>query len=470
MSQSSSLGTQPISKLLIQQAVPASIGILIMSIYGIVDTIFVGRYVGAMGIGAITVVMPITYLIASIGMAIGIGGASVISRAMGGGETSKAYRTFGNQVGMTLTMAILAMLGGIFFMEEVLMLFGGKGEILKPARTYFSILLPGIPFLAWAMMSNNVIRAEGYPRVAMVVMIIPAIVNIILDPILIVGFDMGMAGAAWATTLSYISSAIFTCWHFFFGKSELKIRLSNLLPHWKLIKEIVSIGFVTFARQGAIAILSIVLNNALFSYGAEAGVVIYGMISRVMMFVNFPVLGMIQGFLPIAGYNFGAKNGNRVRSVIKLAIIAGTAVALSIFLVVMIFAGPILSIFTTDQELIVNGAHALRIVFLATPTLCLQMIGSAYYQAIGRAMPALLLALTKQGFCLIPLLLILPGILGIDGVWWAFPIADLLSAALSAAFLTKGYQAIRGLEDFKVVQPSSPIGVANPVVGKKPGS
>lgn len=446
MSQSSTLGTAPISKLLIQQAVPASIGILIMSIYGIVDTIFVGRYVGAMGIGAITVVMPITFLISSIGMAIGIGGASVISRALGAGDRTKAFQTFGNQMGLTFTMAFIAMLVGVFFMEETLMLFGGKGEILAPARTYFSILLPGIPFLAWAMMSNNVIRAEGYPRVAMVVMIIPAVVNIILDPILIIGFDMGMAGAAWATTFSYMCSALFTCWHFFFGKSELRLRLSNLLPRWHLIQEIFSIGFVTFARQGAIALLSIVLNNALFQYGQEAGVVIYGMISRVLMFVNFPVLGMIQGFLPIAGYNYGARNGTRVRSVIRLAILAGTGVALSVFLLVMIFAGPLLSIFTTDQELITDGAAALRIVFLATPTLCLQMIGSAYYQAIGRAMPALLLALTKQGFCLIPLLLILPGIFGIDGVWWSFPIADLLSAALSAAFLTKGYQAIRGLE------------------------
>ena len=221
MREADKFGTQPLGKLLRQQAFPASIGILVMSIYGIVDTIFVGHFVGADGIGAITVVLPITFLIASIGMAIGVGGASVLSRALGDNNKEKAYFTFGNQVMLTVTLALLFVLIGFVFSDEVIRLFGGNGSIHGPAMEYFGIVLIGIPFLAWSMMSNNVIRTEGYPKIAMIIMIIPAVLNVVLDPILIVYFDMGLAGAAWATTISFVGSAMFAFYHFSLGKSQL---------------------------------------------------------------------------------------------------------------------------------------------------------------------------------------------------------------------------------------------------------
>ena len=183
-------GTEPLGKLLRQQAIPASIGILIMSIYGIVDTIFVGRWVGGLGIAAITVVMPITFLISSIGMAIGIGGASIISRAFGEQNQERAYRAFGNQIMLTSTLAIFFVVLGYFLMDPILSAFGGKGQVLAPAREYFSILLIGVPFLAWAMMSNNVFRAEGKPKTAMTVMLVPAVINLVLDPIFIIWLEM----------------------------------------------------------------------------------------------------------------------------------------------------------------------------------------------------------------------------------------------------------------------------------------
>ena len=303
---SSAFGTAPLSVLLRQQAIPASIGILVMSIYGIVDTIFVGRWVGPLGIGAITVVWPITLLIASFGMAIGVGGASLVSRSLGEDNQEKAFSSFGNQVLLTILLASTFFLLGFLFMDPILQLFGGRGETLEPAREYFQIVLYGVPFLAWSMMSNNNIRAEGFPRMAMFTLLIPAVANIILDPIFIVWLDMGIKGAAWATTLSYMASAVYTIIYFNFGKGELKLVGPHLRFKWPVIKEIFAIGSVTLARQGTIAVLSIVLNNALFRYGGELGLSTFGIIGRVVMFANFPVLGITQGFVPIVGYNYGA--------------------------------------------------------------------------------------------------------------------------------------------------------------------
>ncbi len=436
------MGNKPIPALLVSQAVPAAIGILIMSIYGIVDTIFVGRWVGAAGIAAITVVMPITFLMASIGMSIGVGGASIISRALGADDEDYAFRTFANQIILVLSLVTVFVVLSTFFEDEILRLFGGNGEILPVASVYFRIVIMGVPFLAFAMMSNNVIRAEGRPLIAMRILLIPAIVNIVLDPILIAGFDMGMAGAAWATAVSYVASAGYALYYFFFGNSEMKVRREDLRLHMPIVKEIGAIGSVTFARQGTVSLLAIVLNNTLFVHGGEMGVAVMGIVNRMMMFANFPVYGITQGFVPIAGFNYGAKHWDRVRSSVMTSIKYGTVVAFIIFVGILSFSKSIVSVFTENAELISQAAPAMVIVFLATPLMTLQLVGSAYFQAIGKARPALLLTLTKQGFCLIPLILILPGFFGLQGIWMSFPIADVLSAAITFLFLRNGMKAL----------------------------
>jgi len=438
-----SFGSQPLGKLLRKQAIPASAGILVMSIYGIVDTIFVGLWVGSLGIAAITVVLPITFLIASIGMAIGVGGASIISRAFGEGDDQKAYRTFGNQVGLTLFLGMFFVVIGFLFIDQVLSLFGGRGDVAGPAREYFVIVLLGVPFLAFAMMSNNVIRAEGFPRIAMYTIMIPAVVNIILDPVFIIWLDMGLAGAAWATTIAYISSASFATWFFLSGRSQMKLNRTLLKPDPAIIRETASLSSVTFARQGTISILSIVLNNSLFFYGGELGLAIYGIIGRLMMFANFPVLGITQGFIPIVGYNYGAGLMERVTGIIKLSMKSATSIAFVIFTGIMIFTPQIVSIFTNDPELIRETVPALRMTFLATPLIAINLLGSAYFQAIGRARPALILALSKQGFLLIPLIFLLPLQFGISGIWLAFPIADLGAAVITGFYLRYSYKAVK---------------------------
>jgi len=435
MSQSDAFGNQPINKLLRKQSIPSSIGILMLSIYGIVDTIFVGNYVGQLGIAAITVVIPITFLISSVGMGIGIGGASIISRALGSNEPEKANKTLGNQLTATFVLGILFCVIGYIFIEPILFAFGAKGDILEPTIAYFTIILIGIPVLAFSMMSNNVIRALGYPKMAMVVMIVPAVANIILDPIFIIYFDMGIEGAAWATTGSYFMSAAYAAYFFISGKGELSIKIKDFIPDVSINKEMFSIGSVTFVRQGVVSVLFLVLNNSLFKYGGESSIAVYGIINRMMMLVNVPALGITQGSMPIVGYNFGAKLWDRVKLTLKNAIIAGTVISSAIYTLIMIFTPDIIGIFTDDRELIEQTVPALRIVFIATPLIALQLISSAYYQAIGKSRSALLLTLTKQGFFLIPLLLILPNFYELQGIWIAFPIADVSAAVVCISYL-----------------------------------
>lgn len=437
MAQSSgALGTDDIKQLLIKQAVPASIGILFMSVNILVDTIFVGQWIGSLAIAAVTVVLPITFLISSLGMAIGIGGSSIISRALGAKDKEKAYRTFGNQIMMTMALALFFVTVGFLFSDEILLLFGANGEIMQPAKEFFIPVLIGVPFLALCMMGNNVIRAEGKAKFAMMAMIIPAFGNIFLDIVFIKFLNMGMFGAALATTLSYFMCFVFILW-FFIKKSELKPSLPHYQFDLSIVKEISSLGLVTFSRQGVVSILAIIINHTLFTYGGEHSVVVYGIISRMLMFALFPILGITHGFLPIAGYNYGAENYNRVKETISISIKYAALLATFIFVLILIFAKPIVSVFTNDVDVIAETPDALRWVFAATPIIALQLIGAAYFQAAGKAIPALLLTLTKQGFFLIPLVLILPNYFGIFGVWVAFPIADILSTIITAYFLRR---------------------------------
>ena len=426
------LGSKPVKQLLFEQASPAAIGILVLSIYGIVDTIFVGRWVGTVAIAAITVVIPIIFLIASIGMAIGVGGASIISRSLGAGNPEKGYLTFGNQILLTLILSTFFVLVGSVLQDPFLKLFGGKGEILPVAKTYFSILLPGIPFLAFAMMSNNVIRAEGQAKMAMYIMLIPAVVNMILDPIFIIWLDMGISGAALATTIAYVSSAGYALWYFVSGRSELRPRFKVNMP---IIQEILSLGLVTFARQGTVSLLFIVLNNTLHAYGGTLAVSVLGIVHRFSMFAFFPILGITQGFLPIAGYNYGAKNWDRVLEGIKVSLKYGVSIASGLLLILVFFSDKIAGIFTTDEALIMQSGPALLIAFGAAPLAIFHLISSAYFQALGRARPALVLAMLKQGILMIPLLLVLPKFYGVNGVWYSFPIAEVLAAAIGYSYL-----------------------------------
>ena len=431
------LGTQKINKLLIKQAVPATIGILVMSLNMIVDTIFVGQWIGVLAIAAITVILPIAFLISSIGMGIGIGGSSIISRALGANNTEKAFLTFGNQISLTVILAILFVTIGNVYSVPILNLFGAKGAILPIASEYFNIIIYGVPFLAFAMMGNPTIRAEGKPKFAMYAMMVPAVLNILLDILFIKIFDWGMWGAGLATSIAYASCGMYILYFFLSTKSELKIIPKNFKLNFKIVLEIFQLGGVSIVRQGAISILMIVLNFSLFKYGGEIAIAIFGIINRVLMFAYSPIIGISQGFLPVAGFNIGANKNKRVQQTIKKSIWFGTIIGTLVFIGIFLFKEELIWIFTNDTTLLDKTPNAMFIVFLATPIITMQLIGSAYFQAAGKALPALFLTLLKQGIFLIPLAYLLPKYYGIEGVWLSFPISDLLSTTITVLVLKR---------------------------------
>lgn len=434
---SKDLGEKPIGKLLIQQALPASIGILVMSLNILIDTIFVGNWIGSTAIAAINVVLPVSFFIAALGMAIGIGGSSVISRALGANDKNKALKTFGNQISLTLVLTIGLVILGLTFVDSLIPAFGGKGEIFEPAKIYYIIVLYGVPLLALCMMGNNVIRAEGKPKFAMIAMIIPSVLNLLLDYILINRLNMGMYGAAWATTISYFFCFAYVVWFFLSKNSELKISWSHFGLNRPILGEISSLGFVTLSRQAVVSVIYLLMNNILFDLGGEDSVAIYAIIGRMLMFALFPVLGVTQGFLPIAGYNYGAQKFIRVRKSIKTAVFYACGLGLLVFAGIMFFSEEIVAVFTKNPRIIAETPTAMRWVFAATPIVALQLIGAAYFQAVGKALPALLLTLSRQGFFFIPLVLILPLYFGEIGVWISFPIADVLATIVTGYFLNR---------------------------------
>jgi len=420
-----------------------------------VDVFFVSRYAeGEIAIAAITVVLPITFLISSFGMAIGVGGSSVLARALGERNTTKAQKTFGNQIKLTVGFVLFFVLIGYIFQEHLLRVFGANDEIIPFAKKYFNILLLGLPFLGWAMMTNNVIRAEGKPKVAMLTMIIPAVSNIILDYLLIYQFNMGITGAAIATSSGYILSGLYTLWFFVSGRSELKLIPDDLKLDFGLVKEITSIGSITLVRQSMFSILAIVLysqlnkwgliayENALGQSGGSHAIAIYGLIRGFTLFVAFPIIGIMQGLMPIVSYNYGAKNWQRVRQSVWLAIKWTTSISIILLTIITVFPQELIEIFTEDKDLLNHTPRVLRLIFLSLPLMGIGFIGGGFFQAIGKPIPALVLTLARQGLFMIPLMYILSYFLGLDGVWFSMPLGEILAGIWAGIWL---YTRVRSL-------------------------
>ena len=431
------LGSKPIPKLLIQQAVPASIGILVMSLNILIDTIFVGQWIGSNAIAAINVVLPVSFFISALGMSIGVGGASIISRALGENLRSKAERTFANQISLTLFLTVIVVVFGLYFVNDIIPLFGGKGSLFSLAKTYYLVVMYGVPVLAFCMMSNAAIRAEGKPKNAMYAMLLPSVSNLVLDYIFIRIFDWGMLGAAWATTLSYGVCAAYILYFFLSKKSILQPKWEDFTLEFTLVKEIASLGSVTLVRQAMVSLTVLLVNTLLFSFGGEATIAVYAIVSRMLMFATFPIFGITQGFLPIAGFNYGSKNWKRVRKVINISIGYASVLATLVLLFILFFADQIPTLFSKDKVVNAQTPAALKYVFAALPIVGIQLIGAAYFQAVGKALPALLLTLSRQGLIFIPLLYLLSSFYGVIGVWMAFPIADVISTIITAYFLNR---------------------------------
>ena len=440
------LGEEKIGRLLLSLSLPATIGMLVQAMYNFVDTIFVGRGVGSMGIAGISISLPVQIFVMAFAQMFGIGGASVISRSLGERDHKKARRAAGNVMVFSVAFGLVMTLLGQFFLDQLLIVLGASEAIIPYAREYLSIILLGSAFFSFGMAMNHVVRAEGKPKIAMAAMLISAVLNIILDPIFIFSLNLGIWGAALATVLSQAATSIYVLFYFLSGKSLLRVSLRSLIPEWRIMRETVSVGLSAFSRQVAGSLLAVVLNNSLVFYGGDIAVAVYGVINRLLMVFIMPMFGVNQGFLPIVGYNYGARKMRRARESVKLASAVTTVIALFSSIVMFLFARQLISIFTDETELIESTIYALRIVILATPTIGVQVIASGMFQALGKALPALFLSLLRQIIILIPLILVIPRFLGINGIWISFPLADLIAFAISLVFYLRELKIFRSGE------------------------
>ena len=431
------LGMGKISKLLWKQSTPAIIGMVFLSLYNLVDTIFIGRGVGALGIAGVAITWPLSMMVMALAQTIGIGAASIISRSLGAKKYDKASKTLGNLFSLSIIIGVIATILGMIYLNPILRLFGTTDTIMPFAHDYLFIILIGTLPQIFTMASNNVIRSEGNAKFSMTIIVSGAILNMALDAILIFGFNMGIKGAAWATTSSYFLSFALALYYYLRGKSSIKVKLSDFILDFKIIKEKFAIGLSSLGRMSAGSVMTIILNNKLAIYGGDLAIAAFGIINRLLMFLLMPVFGLVQGMQPILGYNYGAKKYRRSKAVIYLAAKVSTVMFSIAFVILMLFTKFFMQIFTEDTSLINMAVPATRILVLMLPLIGYQVIAAGMYQSMGKATKAFILSIMRQILFLIPLVLILPLFFGLDGIWYTFPLADLLAGIVTAIILYK---------------------------------
>ena len=419
-----------IGQLLLKLSLPAFMGMFVMILYNVVDTIFIGHYVGPLGIAGLSIVFPIQMLTMGIGQMTGMGGASLISRLIGAGNTPRAEHALGNALTFTLIISAVLMMAGLSNPDLWLRLMGASETILPYARDYMTIILTGVFFRTFAMSQNFLIRATGNARVPMIGMIMGAGLNIVLDAIFIIPLGMGVKGAALATVIAQLFTALYFLRYYLSGKSFLRVHLQNMIIKWDILKTILAIGISSFARTAAQSLSVVFVNRTLGIFGGDLAISSYGLIQRIMMFALMPGIVIGQGMQPILGFNYGAKRYDRALKVIKIAVISATIYSIIAFFALYFAPELFIRVFTTDNELIVMAAHAARRFFLAQYLIGFIIVGSIMFQAIGKAPQAFVAAIARPALFLLPLVFILPNYWQLDGVWLAFPITDALTSIL----------------------------------------
>lgn len=436
MDSTAKLGQEKIGSLLISFSIPAIVGMLVMSLYAVIDRVFIGNSSGYLGIAAITVGFPIMIAqFAFIGM-IGMGATTLVSIRLGQRKREEAEFIMGNALVLLVGVAVVMTVLGLIFLEPLLRIFGASDEVMPYARTFMRIILGASIFQSLSFGMNNFIRAEGNPRTAMATMIIGAVLNVLLAPLFIFGFGWGMAGAGLATALSQAVSAIWVMLHFVLGRSTLKIRRENLRVDLATTKQMMALGSAFFAMQFGQSILSAIMNTSLGIYGGDVAISGMGIVISLMTLIMMPIVGINQGAQPIIGYNYGAGRHDRVKLTLKYAAMAATAMATAGFVVIRLFPTQLITIFSSqDAELIAFGSHALVVFLTFLPLVGFQIVGAGYFQAVGKPKQSLILSLSRQVLILIPALLILPRFFQLDGVLMAGPIADVAATALTGTWL-----------------------------------
>ena len=435
------LAEEPVTRLIWKLSLPAMMGMLVNAMYNLVDTIYIGHGVGPLGIAGLSVAFPIQMIMGGAGAMFGIGAASIISRALGARDYEKAENAFGNNLLAVVIMGLVFMILGTFFLDELLQLFGATEAILPYSREYMGVILYGAPLIMFTMSMNNVIRSEGAARVAMWSMIIAGVANILLDPIFIFTLNMGIRGAAWATVLSRLLTVGWIYWYFRFGKSALSFGFKYMKPRFHILFEMITIGFPMLIRHASSSFVFGLVNNLAALYGGDMAVALFGINNRAVFFSIMPMVGIAQGMQPILGFNYGAQRFDRAREVVKKSFIIATLFSGTISVLLLSFPEAVISVFTNSREILAMGPHAMRLMTFGLVFVGFQMIGGILFQAIGKAVPSFILNTSRSILVLVPLLLILPGFMGLDGIWISFSLSDILSFTLALVMVSRQIRA-----------------------------
>lgn len=443
------LATERIEKLIAKFAIPAIISMLVSSLYNIVDQIFIGQGVGMLGNAATNIAFPISIICTATALLLGIGSASNFNLKSGAGESEEASKIVGTGLAMLVICGVIIAVVVLFFLDPLLQLFGVTPDVLPYAQDYTGITAFGIPFLILTTGGNHLIRADRSPTYSMACMLTGAIINTILDPLFIFGFHWGIKGAAWATIIGQIISGILVIVYFLRFR-KLELSWSMLRPKGKYLRAIVSLGMASCINQIAMAIVQIVMNNTLRYYGAESmygtdiPLACVGVISKVNMVFMAICIGISQGCQPIWGFNYGAGQYDRVKQTYKKAFQISLTIGIIFFLCFQLFPRQLVSIFGTGSEEYFRFAERyFRIFMFMTFINGIQPMSSGFFTSIGKAKLGIVVSLTRQIIFLLPLILIFPLFMGIDGVMYAGPIAD-----GAAAIVAIGY-SVRELKRFR---------------------
>ena len=431
------LETKKISKLVWDYALPAIVGTMVNATYNIVDRIFIGQGVGALAISGLAITFPVMNLTSAIGMLVGAGAASRISINLGKKNPERAEKILGNSFLLTIVLNLVFMTLLMIFLEPILMAFGASEDTFPYARDYLQVILPGNIFMTMTFSFNNMMRASGYPKKAMYTMLIGAALNIILDPIFIFVFGMGIAGVAWATVISMFIGMLFVMYHFTRKTTTLRLRRKNMRFERDILIAIVSIGLSPFLMQLAASAVAVLMNTSLKLYGGDLAIGAFGILNSMFMIIVMFVIGLNQGLQPIIGYNYGAETYSRVKETFYYGIKIATVVTSLGFVFGMFFPRLFAQAFTSDVELLDLAENALRIAIVAFPLVGFQVVISGYFQSIGQAKKSIAMSLSRQVFFLIPSIIFLPRFFGLDGAWASISVSDALASILALIFFIR---------------------------------
>lgn len=431
------LGTKPIGSLLLQYSLPAIVAMTASSLYNMIDSIFIGHGVGAMAISGLAITFPFMNLAAAFGAAVGVGASTCISVKLGQKDYATAQRILGNTVLLNLIIGIAFGVLSLLFLDPILYFFGASEETLPYARDYMQVILAGNVFSHMYFGMNAVLRAAGKPRQAMGATIFTVVMNVILAPIFIYTLHLGIRGAAFATILAQLMALTWQM-HLFSNPNQI-IHLKKGIFHLEsdIVKNIIGIGMSPFSMNVCACIVVIFINKGLQTYSGDMAVGAYGIANRIAFIFVMITMGINQGMQPIAGYNYGAQRMDRLMKVLKYSTIAGTCVTTTGFLIAQFLPGQCARMFTTDPVLIAMAIEGIRIMMVTYPIDGFQMVTTNFFQSIGKARISMFLSLSRQMIFLLPLLLLLPMKFGVDGIWFAMPVSDVIAATVTLFMLVR---------------------------------